>query len=292
MNLKLASFLRFIPDKLYLSIGYYSKEKKKMHWRNPVLLNEKLQYLKIYNRNPLYTAMVDKIAVKDIIKDKIGENIIIPTIATYDSANDINFEELPQEFVIKCSHDSHSAMICNKSNMDIKTIKKFLKKRLKENLYWLGREWPYKNVKPRILVEKLIRNNDGSPLVDYKFYCYGGKPRYFMYSVGEATHHPINHKFDMNCNSIDHLFKKTPAIPLDSIKLPSNIQDMISIVEKLCVGEQHIRIDLYNVDGKIYFGEITFFSGAGFIHMDSQAFSDELASFIDLSKVYGKKPKA
>ena len=127
--------------------------------------------------------------------------------------------------------------------------------------------------------------NDGSPLIDYKFYCYGGKPIYFMYSLGETIHSGRNHKFDMNLNSIDHLFKEKPVLDVSEIVLPANIYEMIGIVEDLCKGFPHVRIDLYNVNGRIYFGEFTFFSGGGFLNIKSEEFSNYLASLIKLEDV-------
>ena len=133
--------------------------------------------------------------------------------------------------------------------------------------------------------EKYLENSDGSPLVDYKFYCFNGKPRYFMYSLGEAEHNVRNHKFDMNLKSIDYLFKEKVAIEEKDIKLPENINKMIQIVEKLCIGFPHIRIDLYNIDGKIYFGEMTFFSSGGFMKIYSDEFAQQLAELIDIDEI-------
>lgn len=204
----------------------------------------------------------------------------------WNKAEDIEWDKLPNQFVLKCTHDSHSVIICkDKKNINRKEVCKFLNSCMKHNLFWLAREWPYKNVKPRIMAEKLISSCDGTELVDYKFYCYGGKPQYFMYSVGEASHEAHNHKFNMQLESIDHLFKKTPDIPLENIKLPANIDEMIDVANKLAIGKPHVRIDLYNVDGKIYFGEETFFSGAGFINMVSKEYSDYLASLIELEGI-------
>lgn len=283
-KLKYAEMLKFIPDKIYLSLIYFMKTRKIMHWKKPVTLNEKLQWLKVYNRNPEDTNLVDKYKVKQIISEKIGEKYIIPTLGVWDNANDIEWDKLPDKFVLRCTHDSHSVVICrDKAKLDQDKVILFLNSCLKRNLYWLAREWPYKNVKPRVIAEKFIENNKGGDLVDYKFYCYGGEPQYFMYSVGEASHNPVNHKIGMNLKSIDYLFKGKPTIPFSDVCLPNNIDEMISIVKKLCADKKHVRVDLFNVDGKIYFGEMTFFSGAGFINMDSAEYSNYLASLIKVA---------
>lgn len=279
-------FLNWVPDEIYIKILYFLHEKRILNLDNPILLNEKLQWLKLYDRNVLYTDLVDKIKVKDVVSRLIGEEYIIPTLDVYDSPEKINFEKLPSSFILKTNHNSHCLVICkNKASLDKNQTFKILGRGLKSNGFLYAREWPYKNVKPKILAEKLISNQDNSPLVDYKFYCYGGKPIYFMYSIGEAENNVRNHKFNMNMESIDYLFKKTPTLNINDIILPSNFSEMKEIVEILCRDMQHVRIDLYNVDGHVYFGEITFYSSGGFLKIDSDEYSRYLSSLIDLKKV-------
>lgn len=274
-----------IPDWIYIKAWYKNRTGQKLHIVRPKELNEKMQWLKIHDRNPEFSSMADKAIAKEYLKKMIGDQYIIPTLGVWDSFDDIDFNKLPNEFVLKCTHDSGSIVICrDKPTFDMEAAKAKLNDRLSRNYFWGKREWPYKNVKPRIIGEPLLKNKDGSPLVDYKFYCYGGKPRYFMYSLGEAEHNVRNHKFDMDLNSIDYKFKVKPAISVDEIHLPSNIREMIKLVEKLCKGIQHIRVDLYNIDGKIYAGELTFFSGAGILNICSKEYSDELASYITLKQ--------
>ncbi len=283
-KLKYAEKLSFIPDKIYLSMIYFIKTKKIMHWNKPKLLNEKMQWLKVYDRNPLYTKLVDKYEVKKYVTDRIGAEFIIPTLGVWENVKDISWDTLPEKFVLKCTHDSHSVVICDKKKgIDKDKVEQFLSGCLKRNLFWLAREWPYKNVKPRIIAEMFLESKDKKELVDYKFYCYGGVPQYFMYSIGEASHHPKNHKFNMNKKSIDYYFKKEPSIPLDEVDLPDNIDEMFKIVNKLKLDCPHVRIDLFNVDGKIYFGEYTFFSGAGFINMVSNDYSNYLSGKIEIT---------
>ena len=274
-----------IPDWIYVKAWYKKRTGKTLHLFHPKELNEKMQWLKIHDRNPEFSGMADKANAKKYLEKVIGSQYIIPTLGVWNSFDDIDFAKLPNEFVLKCTHDSGSIVICrDKSSFDVKAAKEKLNDRLSRNYFWSKREWPYKDVKPRIIGEPLLKNADGSPLVDYKFYCYGGKPRYFMYSLGEAEHNVRNHKFDMELNSIDYKFKEKAALPVSEIHLPDNIGEMISLVEKLCSGIQHIRVDLYNIDGKIYAGELTFFSGAGILNICSKEYSDELASYISLKK--------
>ena len=280
-------FYKNMDDEEFIKREYFSKEGKKLNLESPTLLNEKLQWLKLYDHNIKYTYLADKYEVKNIIGKEIGYNYIIPTIKLYNNVEEINLEELPEKFVLKCTHNSCNKLcVCkSKKDFDLKKAKKDLNKQLKQNYFYNNREWPYKNIKPRIIAEEYISNKDSSPLVDYKFYCFGGKPIYFMVSYGEAEHNVRNHKFNMELDSIDYLFKKKPAIPQNEIIIPSNFLEMKTIVEKLCKGYEHVRIDLYNVDGKIYFGECTFYTGAGYINLESKDFANYLASLIDIRKV-------
>ena len=277
--------LDWMPDYPYLKVLYWIHEGKILNLQHPITLKEKMQWLKLYNRKTEYTMMVDKYEVKKYIASIWGDKYIIPTIGVWDTPEEINFEKLQKQFVLKCNHISGFGMcICkDKEKLNLNKVRKKLRKGLRQNYYKLGREWPYKNVKRKIICEQYLENEDGSPLVDYKFYCFGGEPRYFMYSLGEADHNVRNHKFDMNLHSIDYLFKRTPAIKAEEIVLPNNIDEMIEIVKVLCKGFPHIRIDLYNISGKIYFGEMTFYTSSGFINIDSEKFSQEMADLIDLN---------
>lgn len=276
-----------MPDKLYIKLLYRERTGKKINLNTPVLLNEKLQWLKLYNRKSEYFQYADKYRVRQYISDVIGEKYLIPSIGKWDRVEDIDVNSLPEKFVLKCNHNSSDGMvICkDKSALDWEKASKAIKRAMKINYFYLSREWAYKGIKPCIVGEKFLENADGTPIADYKFYCYGGKPRYFMYSIGEANHQVRNHKFDMNLHSIDYLFKEKPTIEEKEIVLPNNIGEMISIVEKLCEGFPHIRIDLYNVNGHIYFGEMTFFSGGGIINIHSDEFAQKMADLIDISGI-------
>lgn len=279
-------YLKWMPDKLYIKL--YSKRMtgKWINLDNPQTLVEKMQWLKLNNHKPINTKMVDKYESKEYVKNIIGDEYIIPAIGIWDSVDDIDINKLPEKFVLKCTHDSGKVLICkNKNDFNFEEAKKVLRKRLKTDYYTTSREWPYKNVKHRILCEPLLENRDKSELVDYKFYCYGGELQYFMCSVGEASHNVKNHKFNLNLESIDYLFKKKSTLNLNDVKLPDNIDEMIAIARKLSNGFQHIRVDMYNVDGKIYVGELTFFSNSGFINIYNKQYEQHLADLIDISNL-------
>ena len=279
-----------VPDKLWLKLMFRIRGGYWMDFNNPKTISEKLFWLKLNYRDPQLTMLVDKYRAKEYLKNKVGEQYVLPALGVWEKADDIDFDKLPNQFVLKCNHASaYGMVICtDKSKLDIKKARKTLQNCLDSNYYLYGREWPYKNVKKCIFCEPYLENKDKSPLVDYKFYCYGGKPEYFMYSVGEATHTVRNHKFDMNCKSIDYLFKVKPTITEEEIHLPDNINEMIEIARKLAVGYQHIRVDMYNIDGKIYMGELTFFSGGGFINIVNEEYMLSLANKIDLSQIKKK----
>ena len=167
-----------LSDEKYLSLKYYIMIHKKINLEKPETFNEKLQWLKLYDRNPEYTKMVDKYEIKKYVASVIGEEYIIPTLGIYDSFDDIDFDKLPNKFVMKCTHDSGSTIICNdKNNFEIKRERKKVIKNLKRNFYLAGREWPYKNIKPRIIIEKYMQNKDEDELKDYKLMCFNGKVR-------------------------------------------------------------------------------------------------------------------
>lgn len=293
-RIRLLAFLGFynsMPDEKYLKMLYKANTGEELNLENPVKLNEKLQWLKLHDRKPVYTQMADKYRAREYIASKVGREYLIPLLGVWERAEDIDFDSLPDSFVLKCNHTSSTGLcVCrDKSRLDRETVRKKLTKAMAQNYYLVWREWPYKDIPRRIIAEQFLSEPDGSPLVDYKFYCYGGEPRYFMVSYGEAEHNVKNHKFDMQLNSIDYLFKKQPAVPAEEIKLPENIDKMIELAGILCRGHQHLRVDMYSVGGRIYCGELTFFSGGGFIKMVSQEYSDYLAGLIDLKACVEEK---
>lgn len=258
--------MNWLPDSFYLKIMFYLKMDKKLNLKNPKTFNEKLQWLKLYNRQPEYTKMVDKFVVKGYVASIIGEEYVIPTLGVWNTFEEIDFSSLPEQFVLKTTNGGGSGgvVICkDKKTFDINQAKNKLNKSLKTNIYRNLKEWPYKNVAPRIIAEKYMEDSNGE-LVDYKFTCADGKAHNVMICLDRGTGDTKFYFFDENWNLL-RLNKRGMAAPADfTLPKPKSLELMFQIAAKLSVGLPFARIDLYNVDGKIYFGEITFFPQSGF----------------------------
>lgn len=255
-----------VSDETFLKILYKFNINKELNLENPQTFNEKLQWLKLNDRKDIYTTMVDKYEVKKYVSDIIGEEYVIPTLGVYDSFNEIDFEKLPDKFVIKCTHDSGSTIICkNKKNFDMKKARKKINKALKYNYYYVGREWPYKNVKPRIIIDEYIEDNIRHELVDYKIYAFNGQCDYVMVCFDRFNGETKFIYFDRKWN-IKKEFSKDGLKYGENIDLskPKNIDKMFECAEKLSQGIQFVRVDFYEANGKMYFGELTFYPSSGF----------------------------
>lgn len=283
--IKLDSYGPFhMKDLHFLRIQYKNALKKNPNLESPQTFNEKLQWLKLHDRNPKYTKMVDKYLVKEYIKDVIGDKYIIPTLGVYDSFDKINFANLPNQFVIKCTHDSGGLVICkNKEKLDKKGTKRKINKSLKRNYYYAGREWPYKNVKPRIIVEPLISDGINDDLTDYKFMCFNGKVHYIFTCTERFNNDGLKVTFfDTNWNVMP--FERHYPKSKKLIKQPSNLRKMIELSEKLSKDIPFVRIDFYEVNNKIKFGEITFYPGNGMEEFTPEIWDKKLGDLIVLPK--------
>ncbi len=274
--------LEILPDSKYLKIKYYMTFRKKLNIDNPKSYNEKLQWLKLYDRNKKYTTLVDKYEVKKYVASVIGEDYIIPTIAVFNSFDDIDFSKLPDKFVIKCTHDSGGLIICSdKSKLNIKNARRIINKSLKKNYYRIGREWPYKNVKRKIIIEKYMQDFTDGELRDYKFFCFNGKAKLmFIASNRQGKGDTYFDFFDLDFNhlSFEQGHPNAPSIP----HKPINFDKMIVLAEKLSKNIPHVRVDFYEVNGKIYFGEMTFFHYSGFTRFNPEKWDFELGKLINL----------
>lgn len=255
--------MRIIPDKLYIQIKYFYRFHKFANIDNPKTYNEKLQWMKLYDRNPLYTKLCDKYEVKDYVKDIIGEEYLIPTIGIYNSFEEIDFDKLPNQFVIKCTHDSGGLVICKDKNIfDYNKARNIINNSLKTNYYWHSREWPYKNVKPRIIIEKYMEDDSGE-LRDYKFFCFDGNVKALYVASERYSDQETKFTFfDENFNRLD-LYNSHPSSK-EEINKPETFEKMKNIASKLSKGFNQVRVDLYEIEGKVYFGEMTFFHMSGF----------------------------
>lgn len=279
-----------LSDKAYIKAQYKAFMGKKLNLKNPQTYNEKLQWLKLYNRNPEYTKMVDKDLVKDYVANKIGEEYIIKTLGVWDNVKDIDFDKLPSQFVLKCTHDSGSTIICkDKAQFDVEKTLKFLKKRQKKKMYLWGREWPYKNVKPRIIAEEYMVDESGYELKDYKFFCFDGKVK-AMFIAKDRTKADEETKFDFFDENFNHLpFTNGHPNAKPPYYKPENFEKMKELAEELSIGIPHVRVDFYNINGKIYFGELTFFHWSGIIPFEPQDWDYKFGSWINLPRQEDEK---
>lgn len=267
-----------IPDEKYIRQQYKLFTGNELNLDNPQKLSEKLQWLKIYNRHPEYTELVDKVGFKKYIKELIGEEYIIPTYGVWDKFDDINFDMLPNQFILKCTHDSGSFVICkDKSNFNVKNAKKIIEKGLKRNYYWGGREWPYKNVKPRIIAEKYISTLGKPDSIEYKTTCFNGKVEFVTICTGIAHSDyskRTNDHFDANFNPMPWwtYYKHASVTP----NKPKEWEDLIMLCEKISKDIPYARVDAYIIDDQIYFGEITFFTWSGYLKFNPEEWDEIL----------------
>lgn len=285
---KIISFLNHrgffdgLNDKLYLRLIYWQKMGKVLNLDEPKRFNEKLQWLKLYDQNPNYSAFVDKYEVKRVVANLIGEKYIIPSYGVWDSFEEIDFSKLPNQFVLKCTHDSGGLVICkDKSQLDKGKAEKKIKKSLKSNYYLQGREWPYKNVKPRVLAEAYMEDDSGYELKDYKLMCFEGEPKLIQVHRGRFSGHTQDY-YDMDWNKLD-IIQGCPQSDMFTPK-PECFEEMVELTRKLAKGIHHVRIDWYCINGNLLFGEMTFFDSSGFDDFEPDYYNDLLGSWINLKK--------
>lgn len=252
-----------LSDRLYIRINYRLLMGYWPDLDSPKTFNEKLQWLKLYDRKPIYTQMVDKVSAKEYVRGIVGNDHIIPTIAVYEDFEQIDFSALPNQFVMKCSHDSGGVIVCrDKSLLNYAKAKQVLVKGLKTQFYPITREWPYKDVRPQIIIEKYMVDESGYELKDYKFFCFSGQVKFFKIDFDRETNHRANY-YDRDLNLLPFGESHYPPDPQRNAQIPSNIKEMIIIAEKLSDNHPFLRVDLYNINGKVYFGELTFFPASG-----------------------------
>lgn len=272
-------FYYLCPDKIFLNHKFRETFGRNIDWKNPKTFNEKLQWLKIYDRNPFYSNLVDKYEVRKYISEKIGSKYLVPCIGIWEKVSDIDFDKLPDKFVLKCTHDSHSVVLCSdKSTFDVEKCKKFLKKRLNNNFYYNAREWPYKNVKPRIIAEEYLF--DGcETLTDYKFFTFNGNPK-IMYISNDIGTDPRTDFFDMDFNHLSIQMKDPPAEQMPN--KPLLFEEMKRVAETLSEGYPHLRVDFYVVNDKLYVGELTFYHCSGFSKIYPEEWDEKLGEYLVL----------
>lgn len=260
--LSLKNNLRLIPDEMYMRLYFKAKLHYEPDFVNPQTFNEKLQWYKLNYRNPALTMLADKYAVRSFVEDRIGAEYLVPLYGVFDCVEEIDINKFPDRFVLKCTHDSQSTFVCtNKAKFDVIDTKKRLHVALCRNWYWQGREWAYRGITPRVVAEAYLDEPGRETPTDYKFYCFDGKVALVQTDTDRFTAHDMQY-FTPNweqCGDIDH--EVSGRKPTEK---PENYALMLKLAEKLATGFPHVRVDWYNIAGKPYFGEMTFYTGGGF----------------------------
>lgn len=273
-----------MPDEEYLKRKYEACMGKPLNLDAPQTFNEKLQWLKLYDRKPEYTMMVDKYRVREYIAKSIGEEYLIPLLGVWEKPEDIDFTALPSQFVLKCNHNSGLGMcICkDKSQLDILEVKKSLRKGLEQDYYLTGREWPYKNVPKRIIAEKYMVDESGVELKDYKVMCFNGIPRIIQLHRGRFSNHTLDF-YDPQWKKVNFTWDSSQSNIIR--EKPVFLEEMLFYSEKLSTGIPQLRVDWYYADGRLYFGELTFFPTSGLKKIVPEQWDYTMGSWIDLLKV-------
>lgn len=290
--LSMHGFYRKMSDEAYLSMLYkrFFKGKKTLNLEDPKTLTEKVQWLKLYDHRSFYTDMVDKCEAKKRVAERVGEEHVIPTLGVYNSFDEIDFDALPDKFVLKCTHDSGGIWFCrDKASFDKEGAKSFLEKRLASVPFWQSREWAYKNIKPRIIAEPLIEELGKLDSVEYKVSCFDGKVGFITVCRGIAHSSFDVRKNDFYDRDFHFLPFRTRYYENSGIenKKPENLDEIVDFCEKIAEGIPYVRIDFYILNGKIYFGEATFYTWGGFIHFEPEEWDRKLGDMIRLPQKSG-----
>ena len=276
---------RMVNPEKYIRKMFYRRVGYPLNLDAPKTYNEKLQWLKLYWHHPLTITLVDKYSVKDFVAKEIGGQYIIPTLGVWDKVSDIDWDSLPDKFVLKCTHDSGGLIICkDKASLDKKEARKKLRKCLSRNFYYSCFEWPYKYVKPRIIAEPLISDSKSGELNDYKFFCFDGEVK-ALFIATERNREGTEVKFDFFDADFNHLplSQGHPNSTCD-INKPYCFDEMKELARKLSRDFPHVRVDFYEIDGKVYFGEMTFFHYAGWVNFNPHEWDNIFGSWLSLPK--------
>ena len=278
--------LNWVPDDIYLRGCFRAMMGYPLDLKNPLTFNEKIQWLKLHDRKPEYTQMVDKYAVRDYIAKTIGEEYLIPLLGVWDTFDEIDFDQLPDQFVLKCNHDSGTVVICkDKKTFDVDAARKKINARINYNYYNLWREWPYKNVKPKIIAEKFMSQAGSRDLVDYKILCFNGKAKCEFTCTNRRADTGLNVTFfDLDWHRLP--FERHYHVDPNKIDKPGQLSKMISLSEKLAIALDTIfvRIDYYEINNQLYFGEFTLYPGSGFEEFTPFDWDKKMGEWIELPK--------
>lgn len=288
---KVLKNFKFIPQKQYVKILYEYYTKKRLDLKKPVEFNEKIQWLKVFYRNPLLTQLSDKYCVRDYVKEKIGEEYLNELYGVYYNFDEINFDSLPQKFVLKGAHGSHFNLIVqDKTELDLLKTRTLVNKWLKTNFYYkAGLEWAYKNIKPKIIAEKYLEQIGKQVIDDYKFFCFNGKPKFIQIDIDKDI---LNYRvfYDLQWNKLPFRkgrFKEYTG----ELKQPSNFDEMTLIAEKLAENLPFVRVDLYNINSSIIFGEMTFYPADGKFEFKPDEYNKIIGQYLNLPNVQSEHDK-
>lgn len=272
-----------LPDKLYLKLLFPLKVGYKLNLENPQTYNEKLQWIKLYYRKPIMSVMADKYAAKQYIENIIGDEYVVKNYGVWEHFNDIDFSTLPESFVLKTTHDQGGVVVVkDKNELDIKKAKAKLERHLKKGTYHLMKEWPYKNIQPRIIAEELLIDTEKGDLWDYKFYCFNGEPKLMYISHGRQADTTYLDFYDMDFEKQD-ISRPGFSASEKNINKPEQWELMKELSLKLSAGWPHLRVDFYCIDRKLYLGELTFFQGGGMMPFYPESWDYKLGEYIKLT---------
>ncbi len=270
-----------LPDRMYLKKVYKARIGKKLNLKNPKTFMEKMNWLKLYDRNPLYTIMADKYKAREYIAEKVGEDYLVPLLGVWDSPDEIDFDSLPDQFVLKCNHDNGVIICKDKIQLDIDKVKKELAARLKRDYYKKLREWPYKNIPRKIICEKFIQNEKGKQLLDFNVFCFNGVPKFIKIGTKSDVGTLRKDFYDLEWTYLD---LSTGEKAGNIFEKPEFFEEMIEVAKILSREIPHLRVDFLVNEGDLYSGELTFYSAGGFMKMHPEKWNDILGSWIELPK--------
>ncbi|MDO6598082.1 ATP-grasp fold amidoligase family protein [Oceanihabitans sp. 2_MG-2023] len=281
--------MRFLPSKLYVKYHYEYFSGKKLNLENPIEFNAKIEWYKVFYRPKILTLLADKHAVRSYVEKKIGAQYLNELYAVYDNVNNIDFNKLPNKFVVKANHtNNHNLIVTNKNKLDTKKAKNLFNKWLSKNQYYRkGQEWAYKDIKPKIIIEKFLKENNKNSLVDYKFYCFNGKPKFIDVHIDRDEDHKQG-CFDLEFNILPFGKSKNYKSISSDIEKPSNLQEMAMLSEKLADKLPFVRVDFYSINGKSIFGEMTFYPSDARKEFYPEAYNKIIGDYFILPKQENK----
>lgn len=273
---------RRMSDRTFIRWEYFSGMGRFPNLEYPETYNEKLQWLKLNCQREEYTALVDKHEAKEHVRGILGDEYIIPTLGVWNSFDEIDFNALPNQFVLKTTHDSGGVFVCtDKTRLNLRRARKKIEKSLRHNFFYEHREYPYKQVQPRIIAEQFMVDESGCDLKDYKFFCFNGHCKMLFVATDRAT----DVRFDFFDRDFHHLpFRQGHPLASSPIEKPAGFEQMLAVAEQLSQGFPHVRIDLYNINGHIYFGEYTFFHFSGNVPFEPAEWDKTIGSWLELPK--------